>query len=148
MWRNHSDWAEDFAGVNITEAVEQQADKRFVLAHLWGIVEGTSMIIGIENCWMQLAENPKLLAQWFDRYADWLCEFVDVLAESGVHGITLCRRLGKRRDHAVFSKDLARAHQALYRPSRGPSQVTGPLCQSPQGWLHHAGHGRDCGDGV
>lgn len=89
QWINYNNWADDFAGANIIDAVAQQGDKRFIYAHLWGIVEGTSMIIGIENCWMQLAENPKLIAAWFDRYADWLCDYVDVLVAEGVDGITL-----------------------------------------------------------
>jgi uroporphyrinogen decarboxylase len=88
-WLNYTNWAEDFAGVNIYDVVKQQGDKRFTIAHLWGIVEGTSMIIGIENCWMQMAENPKLLTAWFDRYADWLCGYVEVLGQTGVDGITL-----------------------------------------------------------
>ncbi len=89
IWLNYNEWADDFAGANIIEAVKWHGDKRFIVAHLWGIVEGTSMLIGIEECWLQLAENPKLLAAWFDRYADWLCGFVDVLAQTGVDGITL-----------------------------------------------------------
>lgn len=89
QWIQYDNWADDFAGVSIADSVAQQGDRRFIVAHLWGIVEGTSMIIGIENCWMQLAENPKLLTAWFDRYADWLCGFMDVLVETGVDGITL-----------------------------------------------------------
>lgn len=49
---NHADWNYDFAGSNVAEVVRQQGDRRFILAHVWGIVEGTSRIIGIENCWM------------------------------------------------------------------------------------------------
>ena len=88
-WITYAAWPKDFADVNIVAAVEQQGDRRFIIAHLWGIVEGTSMLIGIEDCWLQLAENPQLLTAWFDRYADWLCEFMDVLVKTGVDGITL-----------------------------------------------------------
>ena len=106
-WLTHSDWAADFAGVNILEAVEQQGDKRAIVAHLWGIVEGTSMLIGIENCWLHMAENKQLMMDWFDRYADWLCGLVDVIAGTGVDMITLSDDWGS--DNAmIFSPRMWR----------------------------------------
>jgi len=88
-WVNHSDWNYDFAGVNVAEAVEQHKSQRMIRAHLWGIVEGTSSFLGIENCWRNLAEEPKLMTAFFDRYADWLCGLVDNCADAGVDMITL-----------------------------------------------------------
>ncbi len=88
-WLRYHRWAPDFAGVSILEAVEQQGDRRAIVAHLWGIVEGTSMLIGIENCWLNLGQSPQAMVSWFDRYADWLCSLVDVIAETGVDIITL-----------------------------------------------------------
>lgn len=88
-WINHSDWNYDFAGVNVSEAVKQYGDKRMIRAHLWGIVEGTSTFLGIENCWRNLAENPELMIAFFDRYADWLCGLVDNVADAGADMITL-----------------------------------------------------------
>lgn len=88
-WLTYSDWADDFAGASIVEAIERYGDRRAIVAHLWGIVEGTSMIIGIENCWMHLGKSRKLMAAWFDRYADWLCGLVDSVAGAGADIITL-----------------------------------------------------------
>jgi uroporphyrinogen decarboxylase len=56
---------------------------------MWGIVEGTSTFLGIENCWLNLGAEPKLMTAWFDRYADWLCGLVDNCVKSGVDIITL-----------------------------------------------------------
>jgi uroporphyrinogen decarboxylase len=88
-WITHTEWDEDFAGVNVVEAVEKQGDQRAVIAHIWGIVEGTSRIIGIEDCWLNLGKRPELMANWFDRYADWLCGLVDSCVDAGVDIITL-----------------------------------------------------------
>jgi uroporphyrinogen decarboxylase len=88
-WITHSDWNYDFAGVNVTEAVVGYGDQRMIRAHLWGIVEGTSSFLGIENCWRNLAESPDLMMAWFDRYADWLCGLVDNCVEAGVDLFTL-----------------------------------------------------------
>ncbi|NOX61307.1 MAG: hypothetical protein GXP42_05090 [Chloroflexi bacterium] len=88
-WLTYSGWAEDFAGVNVMEALERQGDKRAIVAHLWGIVEATGMLVGIENAWLGLAMSPDALMAWFDRYADWLCGLVDSLALVGVDIITL-----------------------------------------------------------
>ncbi len=88
-WVAHEDWNPDFAGVNVVEAVDWYGDKRAIRAHLWGIVEGTSTFLGIENCWRYLAEQPALMTAFFDRYADWLCGLVDSCVDSGVDLVTL-----------------------------------------------------------
>lgn len=88
-WITHSDWNYDFAGVNVAEAVQWYGHKRAIRAHLWGIVEGTSTFLGIEQCWMNLGMHPKLMMAWFDRYADWLCGLVDNCADAGVDFLTL-----------------------------------------------------------
>ena len=88
-WLSHTEWNYDFAGVNIREAVDQHGDKRAIIAHTWGIIEGTSQLIGIENCWMNLAGEPKLMDAWFDRYADWLCGLMESLKAAGVDIVTL-----------------------------------------------------------
>lgn len=112
-WLTHTDWADDFAGVNILEAVEQQGNHRAIVAHLWGIVEGTSMLIGIENCWLNMAENKKLMMAWFDRYADWLCGLVDVIAHTGVDIITLSDDWGSNKT-MIFSPRMWRKMIAPY----------------------------------
>mgnify|MGYP001041853670 FL=1 len=53
------------------------------------MVEGTSSFLGIENCWMNLGGNPQLMANFFDRYADWMCVQVDQMIEAGVDMMTL-----------------------------------------------------------
>jgi uroporphyrinogen decarboxylase len=88
-WLSHTDWNYDFAGINVHEAVARHGDRRAIIAHVWGMVEGTSTFLGIENCWLGLAEHPKLMTAWFDRYADWMCGLVDSCAEAGVDIITL-----------------------------------------------------------
>lgn len=88
-WLNHKEWNYDFAGVNVNEAVTMQGDQRAIIAHLWGIVEGTSSILGIEECWLNIGAKPKLMMAWFDRYADWLCGLVESCANAGVDIVTL-----------------------------------------------------------
>jgi len=112
-WLTHTDWNYDFAGLNVVEAVRQQGDRRFILAHIWGIVEGTSRIIGIENCWMNLGAQPKMMSAWFDRYADWLCGLVESLANAGVDGITLSDDWGSNQT-MLFSPRMWRNLIAPY----------------------------------
>jgi uroporphyrinogen-III decarboxylase len=88
-WLNFSAWNPDFGGTNIATAVRDHQGKRAVLAHCWGMVEGTSSFLGIENCWMYLGGAPDRMAAWFDRYADWMCLQVDMLVEAGVDIMTL-----------------------------------------------------------
>jgi uroporphyrinogen decarboxylase len=88
-WLNFSDWNYDFGGTNIATAVADHKGKRCVLAHTWGMVEGTSSFLGIENCWLNLGAEPEKMAGFFDRYADWMCAQVENLAEAGVDMMTL-----------------------------------------------------------
>ena len=106
-WLTHTDWNPDFAGLNVVQAVEQQGDKRAIIAHVWGIVEGTSQIIGIENCWMHMGKSKRLMMGWFDRYADWLCGLVDSLADAGVDIVTLSDDWGSNQN-MLFSPRMWR----------------------------------------
>lgn len=112
-WITHTDWNYDFAGLNVTQAVAQQGDQRYILAHLWGIVEGTSRIIGIENCWLNLGAQPKIMAAWFDRYADWLCGQAESVKAAGVDGITLSDDWGSNQN-MLFSPRMWRNMIAPY----------------------------------
>lgn len=96
FWLTYNEWTEDFAGLNIREALKS-GDRRAVLAHTWGIVEGTSSFLGIENCWMYLGMEPELMKNWFDRYADWLCGLFDSLIEAGLDFITLSDDWGSNK---------------------------------------------------
>lgn len=106
-WLAHTDWNYDFAGVNVQEAVAQQGDKRAIIAHLWGIIEGTSTFLGIENCWLNLAAEPELMTAWFDRYADWLCGLAESCIEAGVDIITLSDDWGSNQN-MLFSPRMWR----------------------------------------
>jgi uroporphyrinogen decarboxylase len=112
-WITHSDWNYDFAGLNVAQAVAQQGSQRAIIAHLWGIVEGTSRVIGIENCWLNLGAQPKIMAAWFDRYADWLCGLVDNVADTGVDIITLSDDWGSNQT-MLFSPRMWRNLIAPY----------------------------------
>lgn len=106
-WINHRDWNEDFAGGSVVDAVAQQGDKRAIIAHLWGIVEGTSSMLGIENCWAGLGEEPELMTDWFDRYADWLCELAESCLDAGVDIITISDDWGSN-NNMLFSPRMWR----------------------------------------
>lgn len=106
-WITFTDWNPDFAGGNVVEAVEQHGDRRAIIAHIWGIVEGTSTFLGIENCWANLGLEPELMTAWFDRYADWLCELVDSCLEAGVDIITLSDDWGSNQN-MLFSPRMWR----------------------------------------
>ncbi|MFN8456410.1 MAG: uroporphyrinogen decarboxylase family protein [Anaerolineae bacterium] len=107
QWIAFSDWNPDFAGVNVTEAVKQQGDHRAIIAHVWGIVEGTSTFLGIENCWANLGLEPELMMAWFDRYADWLCGLADSCLDAGVDIITLSDDWGSNQN-MLFSPRMWR----------------------------------------
>ncbi|MCO6453271.1 MAG: hypothetical protein J5I90_20990 [Caldilineales bacterium] len=107
FWLTYKDWTPDFAGLNIVEAVEQFGGERAITAHIWGIVEGTSRIIGIENCWMHLGKSKQKMADWFDRYADWLCALVDSCIDAGVDIITLSDDWGSNQN-MLFSPRMWR----------------------------------------
>ncbi|MCB0156210.1 MAG: hypothetical protein KDF65_15545 [Anaerolineae bacterium] len=106
-WISHTAWNPDFAGGNVVEAVAQHGDRRAIIAHVWGIVEGTSTFLGIENCWANLGLEPELMMSWFDRYADWLCGLVDSCAEAGVDIITLSDDWGSNQN-MLFSPRMWR----------------------------------------
>jgi uroporphyrinogen decarboxylase len=106
-WLTHTAWNEDFAGANVQEAVSQHGDRRAIVVHLWGIVEGTSSFLGIENCWANLGAEPALMMAWFDRYADWLCDLVDSCVEAGVDVITLSDDWGSNQN-MLFSPRMWR----------------------------------------
>ncbi len=111
-WLTYNDWNVDFAGQNVREAIKLHGDKRAIIAHLWGIVEGTSTFLGIEECWLNLGAEPDLMAAWFDRYADWLCGLVDSCVQAGVDIITLSDDWGSNRN-MLFSPHMWRR---LIRP--------------------------------
>jgi uroporphyrinogen decarboxylase len=106
-WLTHTDWNYDFAGINVMQALEEQGDKRAIIAHTWGIIEGTSTMLGIENCWLNLGMHPDLMMDWFDRYADWLCGLVDSLMTAGVDIITLSDDWGSNQT-MLFSPKMWR----------------------------------------
>ncbi len=114
-WLTHTEWNYDFAGVNVREAVAQQGDQRAIIAHLWGMVEGTSSFLGIENCWFNLGKQPDLMMAWFDRYAEWLCGLVDSCVEAGVDIITLSDDWGSN-EVMLFSPGMWRR---MIRPFAG-----------------------------
>lgn len=107
QWIAFSDWNADFAGVSVTEAVKQHGDKRAIIAHIWGIVEGTSTFLGIENCWANLGLEPDVMMTWFDRYADWLCGLADSCLDAGVDIITLSDDWGSNQN-MLFSPRMWR----------------------------------------
>lgn len=107
FWLTYTGWTEDFAGVNIVQAVEQQGGKRAIVSHVWGIVEGTSSFLGIENCWTYLGLEPELMKAWFDRYADWLCGLADSLIDAGVDVFTLSDDWGSNKN-MLFSPRMWR----------------------------------------
>jgi len=106
-WLNHTDWNPDFAGGNVQYAVQTHGNKRAIIAHTWGIVEGTSTFLGIEDCWANLGAQPKLMVAWFDRYADWLCGLVDSCVDAGVDIITLSDDWGSNQN-MLFSPRMWR----------------------------------------
>lgn len=106
-WITHTDWNPDFAGLNVVQAVEQHGDKRAVMAHFWGMLEGTSSFLGIEDCWSNLALQPDLMTAWFDRYADWLCDVADSCIEAGVDLIQMSDDWGSN-NNMLFSPRMWR----------------------------------------
>jgi uroporphyrinogen decarboxylase len=112
-WLNFNDWNYDFGGVNVATAIAQQKGKRCVLAHCWGMLEGTSSLLGIENCWMNLRAQPRLMTDWFDRYADWLCGLVDSLIAAGADMVTLSDDWGSNGT-MLFSPQMWRSQIKPY----------------------------------
>lgn len=107
FWLTYTAWTEDFAGANIIEAVEQHGSQRAIVSHVWGIVEGTSSFLGIENCWANLGMEPDLMRAWFDRYADWLCGLADSILDAGVNVFTLSDDWGSNKN-MLFSPRMWR----------------------------------------
>ena len=106
-WLTFNDWNPDFAGVCVQEAVSQHGDRRAIVAHIWGIVEGTSTFLGIENCWAGLSMHRDLMMAWFDRYADWLGDLIDSCIDAGVDIITLSDDWGSNQN-MLFSPRMWR----------------------------------------
>ena len=106
-WLAYTGWTPDFAGLNVQEAVARHGDRRAIIAHIWGIVEGTSSFLGIENCWANLGAEPDLMMAWFDRYADWLGDLADNCLDAGVDIITLSDDWGSNQN-MLFSPRMWR----------------------------------------
>jgi len=101
-WLTNTDWHPIFRGVNVREAVEQYGQDRFVVAHVWGMVEGTSSFLGIENCWMNLEAEPELMSRWLATYANWLADLCESCIDEGVDMIRISDDWGQN-DVELFS---------------------------------------------
>jgi len=101
-WLSHKEWHPIFRGVNVHEAVEQFGQDRFVVAHVWGMVEGTSSFLGIENCWMNLEAEPELMGVWLKKYASWLADMCESCIKAGVDMIRISDDWGQN-DVELFS---------------------------------------------
>ncbi len=112
-WLTHTDWNDDFAGLNVDQAVVQHGEQRAIIAHTWGMVEGTSSFLGIENCWLNLGMEPDLMTAWFDRYADWMCGLAESLKDNGVDILTLSDDWGSNQT-MLFSPKMWRRMIAPY----------------------------------
>ena len=112
-WINHTDWNPDFAGNSVVQAVEGHGHKRAVMAHFWGMLEGTSSFLGIENCWANLSLEPELMTAWFDRYSDFLCQLADSCIDAGVDFIQMSDDWGSN-NFMLFSPDMWRRVIAPY----------------------------------
>jgi uroporphyrinogen decarboxylase len=111
-WLIHTEWSPDFAGLNVRQAVETHGHKRAVMVHIWGMLEGTSSFVGIENCWAGLVEERDSMTAWFDRYADWLCDLADSCIEAGADVIQISDDWGSNQN-MLFSPRMWRR---LIRP--------------------------------
>jgi uroporphyrinogen decarboxylase len=112
-WLNHTRWNDDFGGLNVQQAVERHGGRRAIIAHTWGMVEGTSSFLGIENCWLNLGAEPALMIAWFDRYSDWLCGLAESLKDNGVDIMTLSDDWGSNQT-MLFSPRMWRKSIAPY----------------------------------
>jgi uroporphyrinogen decarboxylase len=93
--------------------VERHGGRRAIIAHTWGMVEGTSSFLGIENCWLNLGAEPALMIAWFDRYSDWLCGLAESLKDNGVDIMTLSDDWGSNQT-MLFSPRMWRKSIAPY----------------------------------
>ena len=57
-WLTHTQLERGFRRPQYPGGRCPQGDRRVIIAHIWGIVEGTSPFLGIENCWLNLGEHP------------------------------------------------------------------------------------------
>ncbi len=101
-WLANTEWHPVFRGVNVREAVEQFGQDRFVVAHVWGMVEGTSSFLGIENCWMNLEAEPELMGRWLEKYSHWLADMCESVIDAGVDMIRISDDWGQN-DTELFS---------------------------------------------
>ena len=113
FWMLFDDWNYDFAGVNIKKGVEKYGKDKAVIAHIWGIVESTSSFLGIENCWMNLAQEPDLMTLWFDKLSVWICKLIDLCIDEGVDIITISDDWGSN-NNMLFSPKTWRSMIAPY----------------------------------
>ncbi len=111
-WLAHTEWSPDFAGLNVRQAVETHGHKRAVIVHFWGMLEGTSSFVGIENCWAGLVDGRDAMVAWFDRYADWLCDLADSCIDAGADVIQISDDWGSNQN-MLFSPRMWRR---LIRP--------------------------------
>ena len=94
-WLTETDWHPIFRGVNVKDAVERYGDDRFIAVHMWGMVEGTSSFLGIENCWLNLSAEPELMKRWMNKYAHWLAELAEACIDAGVDMVRISDDLGQ-----------------------------------------------------
>lgn len=111
-WLAHTEWNPDFAGLNVRQAVETHGHKRAIMVHIWGMLEGTSSFVGIENCWAGLVDERDAMVAWFDHYADWLCELADSCIDAGADVIQISDDWGSNQN-MLFSPRMWRR---LIRP--------------------------------
>ena len=106
-WLTYTAWNADYAGLNVQQAVEQHGDRRAVIAHLWGLVEGASSFMGIENCWANLRLEPDIMTAWFERYADWLGSLAESCIDAGVDLVTISDDWGSN-NNMLFAPQMWR----------------------------------------
>jgi len=106
-WRNETHWHPVFRGVNPTEALEKYGDDRFIATHVWGMVEGTSSFLGIENCWLNLSAEPELMGAWLNRYAHWLADLCEACIDQGADMIRISDDWGQNGVE-LFPPDVIR----------------------------------------
>lgn len=104
-WITNTDWHPIFRGVNVAEAVERYGKEKFVVAHTWGMVEGTSSFLGIEDCWLSLMAEPEHMAVWLEKYARWLGEMCVFVLEQGVDMVRISDDWGSN-DVELFSPEV------------------------------------------
>lgn len=114
-WINYDAWNPDFAGQSVVQAVQQHGGRRAIIAHFWGVVEGTSTFLGIEKCWANLRRNPDLMRAWFDRFADWLCGLADSCLDAGADIMQISDDWGSNQT-MLFRPDMWRE---LIKPYAG-----------------------------